>query len=174
MLVLLRWMKFAISCRIYLILKGTAYLGFDHSVFVWAKRRLVKEIAKKVTPGVEILIWTLTQVFWICVGLLEMAYGVAILMGATSTSLWSKTATVCATAFSYCSALGDEIYDCLIINWSELLLRESKAGSTLLYKKRRLQALPFLHDSYMMIWHQLRPNLFSKSYPSLFYVPMEI
>jgi hypothetical protein len=33
-----------------------------------------------------------------------MAYGVAILMGATSTSLWSKTATVCAIAFSYCSA----------------------------------------------------------------------
>jgi homogentisate phytyltransferase/homogentisate geranylgeranyltransferase len=40
------------------------------------------------------------KVFWICVGLLEMAYSVAILMGATSTSLWSKTATVCAVAFS--------------------------------------------------------------------------
>jgi len=34
------------------------------------------------------------KVFWICVGLLEMAYSVAILMGATSTSLWSKTATI--------------------------------------------------------------------------------
>ena len=139
MFLLLHWMKFAISCRIYLILKGTAYLGFDHSVFVWAKRRLVKEIAKKVAPGVEMLIWTLKQVFWICVGLLEMAYSVAILMGATSTSLWSKTATVCATAFSYCSALGDEIYDCLIINWSELLLREQD-GKAPAFSAR------FLHD----------------------------
>nr|CAB3468624.1 unnamed protein product [Digitaria exilis] len=34
------------------------------------------------------------KVFWICVGLLEMAYSVAILMGATSTSLWSKTTTI--------------------------------------------------------------------------------
>ncbi|KAJ1260198.1 hypothetical protein BS78_10G214100 [Paspalum vaginatum] len=34
------------------------------------------------------------KVFWICVGLLEMAYSVAILMGATSSSLWSKTATI--------------------------------------------------------------------------------
>ena len=29
-----------------------------------------------------------------------MAYSIAILMGATSSSLWSKTATVCATGFS--------------------------------------------------------------------------
>ncbi|WVZ79110.1 hypothetical protein U9M48_026728 [Paspalum notatum var. saurae] len=34
------------------------------------------------------------KVFWICVGLLEMAYSVAVLMGATSSSLWSKTATI--------------------------------------------------------------------------------
>ncbi|XP_008659042.1 homogentisate phytyltransferase VTE2-1 isoform X1 [Zea mays] len=34
------------------------------------------------------------KVFWICVGLLEMAYSVAILMGATSSCLWSKTATI--------------------------------------------------------------------------------
>ncbi|CAL5049072.1 unnamed protein product [Urochloa decumbens] len=34
------------------------------------------------------------KVFWICVGLLEMAYTVAIVMGATSTSLWSKAATI--------------------------------------------------------------------------------
>ncbi|TVU08397.1 hypothetical protein EJB05_41801 [Eragrostis curvula] len=34
------------------------------------------------------------KVFWICVGLLEMAYSVALLMGATSSSLWSKIATI--------------------------------------------------------------------------------
>ncbi|KAM0871103.1 hypothetical protein ACQ4PT_039602 [Festuca glaucescens] len=38
------------------------------------------------------------KVFWICVGLLEMAYGVAILMGATSSSLWSKSVTVAGHA----------------------------------------------------------------------------
>uniref|UniRef100_A0A0E0LE84 Homogentisate phytyltransferase n=1 Tax=Oryza punctata TaxID=4537 RepID=A0A0E0LE84_ORYPU len=38
------------------------------------------------------------KVFWICVGLLEMAYCVAILMGATSACLWSKYATVAGHA----------------------------------------------------------------------------
>ncbi|XP_061360431.1 homogentisate phytyltransferase 1, chloroplastic-like [Gastrolobium bilobum] len=33
------------------------------------------------------------RVFWICVSLLEMAYGVALLVGAASPCLWSKTAT---------------------------------------------------------------------------------
>ncbi|KAF7104304.1 hypothetical protein CFC21_105210 [Triticum aestivum] len=35
-----------------------------------------------------------SKVFWTCVGLLEVAYGVAILMGVTSSSLWSKSLTV--------------------------------------------------------------------------------
>ncbi|CAL0325562.1 unnamed protein product [Lupinus luteus] len=34
------------------------------------------------------------KVFWICVSLLEMAYGFALLMGAASPSLWSKIVTV--------------------------------------------------------------------------------
>lgn len=34
------------------------------------------------------------RVFWICVTLLEMAYGVALLVGAASPSLWSKIITV--------------------------------------------------------------------------------
>nr|AIT11912.1 flavone prenyltransferase [Glycyrrhiza uralensis] len=34
------------------------------------------------------------RVFWICVSLLETAYGVALLMGATSSCLWSKIITV--------------------------------------------------------------------------------
>ncbi|CAM0909011.1 unnamed protein product [Alopecurus aequalis] len=38
------------------------------------------------------------KVFWICVGLLEMAYGVAVLMGAMSSSLWSKSVTVAGHA----------------------------------------------------------------------------
>ncbi|KAF0904195.1 hypothetical protein E2562_032570 [Oryza meyeriana var. granulata] len=38
------------------------------------------------------------KVFWICVGLLEMAYCVAILMGATSACLWSRYATVAGHA----------------------------------------------------------------------------
>ncbi|KAE8811363.1 putative homogentisate phytyltransferase 1, chloroplastic [Hordeum vulgare] len=38
------------------------------------------------------------KVFWICVGLLQMAYGVAMLMGAASSCLWSKYATVVSHA----------------------------------------------------------------------------
>ncbi|XP_014492773.1 probable homogentisate phytyltransferase 1, chloroplastic [Vigna radiata var. radiata] len=38
------------------------------------------------------------RVFWICVSLLEMIYGVAILVGATSSRLWSKMIMVLAHA----------------------------------------------------------------------------
>ncbi|KAK8970108.1 hypothetical protein KSP40_PGU020517 [Platanthera guangdongensis] len=38
-------------------------------------------------------------IFWACVYLLEIAYTVAIVIGATSTSLWSKFATVLGHAF---------------------------------------------------------------------------
>ncbi|XP_014492795.1 homogentisate phytyltransferase 1, chloroplastic-like [Vigna radiata var. radiata] len=38
------------------------------------------------------------RVFWICVSLLEMIYGVAILVGATSSNHWSKMITVSAHA----------------------------------------------------------------------------
>ncbi|XLR06740.1 naringenin 8-dimethylallyltransferase 2, chloroplastic isoform X1 [Arachis ipaensis] len=36
------------------------------------------------------------RVFWLCVLLLEMGYGIAIIMGATSSFLWSKIVTVIA------------------------------------------------------------------------------
>ncbi|XP_020972996.1 naringenin 8-dimethylallyltransferase 2, chloroplastic isoform X11 [Arachis ipaensis] len=36
------------------------------------------------------------KVFWLCVLLLEMGYGIAIIMGATSSFLWSKIVTVIA------------------------------------------------------------------------------
>ncbi|KAL2327484.1 hypothetical protein Fmac_020911 [Flemingia macrophylla] len=39
------------------------------------------------------------QVFWICVSLLEMAYGIAILIGATSSCLWSKLITLVHAIF---------------------------------------------------------------------------
>ncbi|KAF3329654.1 homogentisate phytyltransferase [Carex littledalei] len=39
------------------------------------------------------------RVFWICVYLLEIAYTVAMLMGATSSSLWSKLITILGHAF---------------------------------------------------------------------------
>ncbi|XP_029130497.1 homogentisate phytyltransferase 1, chloroplastic [Cajanus cajan] len=34
------------------------------------------------------------RMFWICVSLLEMAYGIAVMAGATSSNLWSKMITV--------------------------------------------------------------------------------
>lgn len=44
------------------------------------------------------------QVFWICIYLLEMAYTVAMVFGATSSCLWSKCITVGQTA-DWCHSL---------------------------------------------------------------------
>lgn len=41
------------------------------------------------------------QVFWICVYLLEMAYSVAVVIGATSSCTWSKIVTVCYQHLGY-------------------------------------------------------------------------
>ncbi|KAG7020912.1 Naringenin 8-dimethylallyltransferase 2, chloroplastic, partial [Cucurbita argyrosperma subsp. argyrosperma] len=37
---------------------------------------------------------TILQVFWGCISLLEVAYGVAVLVGVASSSPWSKLLTV--------------------------------------------------------------------------------
>lgn len=42
------------------------------------------------------------RVFWTCVLLLEMTYGISILVGATSSSIWSKLITVLGHAFLAC------------------------------------------------------------------------
>ncbi|KAK9274853.1 hypothetical protein L1049_022107 [Liquidambar formosana] len=49
------------------------------------------------------------RVFWCCISLLELAYGVAILVGATSSCLWSKFITV--TCFLYVDYIGS--FSCL-------------------------------------------------------------
>ncbi|RZR72087.1 hypothetical protein BHM03_00010261 [Ensete ventricosum] len=71
----LQWLKKCINClmkrgdyKIYLILKEIVSMAFDLSVFGW--------------------------VFWICVYLLEMAYSVAMVIGATSSCIWSKFVTL--------------------------------------------------------------------------------
>nr|BAG12672.1 flavonoid prenyltransferase [Sophora flavescens] len=48
------------------------------------------------------------NVFWICISLLEMAYGVTILAGATSPFLWSKISTVLGHAV-LASAVGYQV-----------------------------------------------------------------
>ncbi|XP_062178728.1 probable homogentisate phytyltransferase 1, chloroplastic isoform X2 [Phragmites australis] len=63
------------------------------------------------------------KVFWICVGLLEMAYSVAILMGATSSSLWSKSATIA----------GHSILAAILWNCSQSVDLTSKAAITSFY-----------------------------------------
>uniref|UniRef100_A0A0E0ACR9 Homogentisate phytyltransferase n=1 Tax=Oryza glumipatula TaxID=40148 RepID=A0A0E0ACR9_9ORYZ len=63
------------------------------------------------------------KVFWICVGLLEMAYCVAILMGATSACLWSKYATV----------VGHAILAAILWNRSRSIDLTSKTAITSFY-----------------------------------------
>ncbi|XP_006657211.3 probable homogentisate phytyltransferase 1, chloroplastic [Oryza brachyantha] len=63
------------------------------------------------------------KVFWICVGLLEMAYCVAILMGATSACLWSRYATV----------LGHAVLAAILWNRSRSLDLTSKTAITSFY-----------------------------------------
>lgn len=46
------------------------------------------------------------QVFWACISLLQMAYTVAILVGATSSYVWSKVITVCLVYISLHQIIG--------------------------------------------------------------------
>lgn len=76
------------------------FLGFNPLVSAWVKRGLVLNSVllniRLQLSFVFILIQLINfwQVFWICISLLEMAYLVAILVGASSSFLWSKYITV--------------------------------------------------------------------------------
>lgn len=63
------------------------------------------------------------RVFWICVSLLEMAYGVALLVGAASPCLWSKIIT----------GLGHAILASILWYQAKSLDLKSKAAITSFY-----------------------------------------
>ncbi|CAM0943124.1 unnamed protein product [Alopecurus aequalis] len=63
------------------------------------------------------------KVFWICVGLLEMAYGVAMLMGASSSCLLSKSGTV----------LGHAVHATILWNCARSVDITSKSAITSFY-----------------------------------------
>ncbi|TKY72727.1 homogentisate phytyltransferase 1 [Spatholobus suberectus] len=72
---------------------ATAFMGFFSVVIALFKD--IPDIEGDKIFGIRSFSVRLGQkrVFWICVSLLEMAYGVALLMGAASSCLWSKTIT---------------------------------------------------------------------------------
>ncbi|XP_030461840.1 homogentisate phytyltransferase 1, chloroplastic [Syzygium oleosum] len=63
------------------------------------------------------------RVFWICISLLEMAYGVAILVGSVSSCLWSKVLTV----------LGHVLLGSLLWSRAKSIDLRSKASITSFY-----------------------------------------
>ncbi|XP_058754745.1 homogentisate phytyltransferase 1, chloroplastic-like [Vicia villosa] len=63
------------------------------------------------------------RVFWICVCLLELAYGVALVVGATSSSLWSKIVT----------GLGHAVLGSLLYYHAKSVDLKSKASITSFY-----------------------------------------
>ena len=65
------------------------------------------------------------QVFWICISLLQMAYAVAILVGASSSFIWSKVVTVICTSASYCELSLFESSNICTYNIVPLLKRKS-------------------------------------------------
>uniref|UniRef100_A0A5B7B449 Putative homogentisate phytyltransferase n=1 Tax=Davidia involucrata TaxID=16924 RepID=A0A5B7B449_DAVIN len=63
------------------------------------------------------------RVFWICISLLQMAYGVAVLVGAASSCLWSKYVTV----------LGHAVLASILWNRAKSIDLKSKAAITSFY-----------------------------------------
>jgi hypothetical protein len=49
-------------------------------------------------PSVPVFCW-MEQVFWLCVWLLQAAYTTAVVVGLTSSTLWTKVAMVISLAF---------------------------------------------------------------------------
>ncbi|KAH7544679.1 hypothetical protein FEM48_Zijuj01G0011400 [Ziziphus jujuba var. spinosa] len=79
------------------------------------------------------------RVFWICISLLEMAYGVAIMVGASSGYFWSKIITVMLTFFSvgiddlHFIVLGHIILASILWNQAKSVDLNSKAAITSYY-----------------------------------------
>lgn len=63
------------------------------------------------------------RVFWICISLLEMAYGVAVLVGAVSSSLWSR----------YITVLGHAVLASILWNRAKSIDLKSKTAITSFY-----------------------------------------
>lgn len=73
-------------------------MAFNPSLFGWVKNGLdlrthqMLHLSKLIVYFIEHSF--VLQVFWICIMLLEVAYGVALLVGASSSFLWSRYITV--------------------------------------------------------------------------------
>jgi hypothetical protein len=93
----LHWML----CRTYLILMEIKYMASAPFQYGWVKVGLVFNINMFLLCKISykfIIIWLCLiyfgQVFWICIALLEIAYGVALSVGVAACCSWSKLISV--------------------------------------------------------------------------------
>ncbi|KAE8678816.1 Homogentisate geranylgeranyltransferase [Hibiscus syriacus] len=80
---------------------ATAFMSFFSVVIALFKD--IPDIEGDKIFGIKSYTVRLSQerVFWTCISLLEMAYGVSVLVGATSSYTWSKVITVCIQDIHY-------------------------------------------------------------------------
>ncbi|KAM0017777.1 putative homogentisate phytyltransferase [Helianthus debilis subsp. tardiflorus] len=89
---LLRWKRFPYTAVLYMINSRALAMPFGYYIHVQDipdikgdEMHGIKSLASQIGPE---------RMFWSCIWLLGMAYGVSIFVGATSSSTWSRYATV--------------------------------------------------------------------------------
>ncbi|PIN04123.1 homogentisate phytyltransferase [Handroanthus impetiginosus] len=105
------------------VIFATAFMSFFSVVIALFKD--IPDIVGDKIYGIQSFTVRLGQekVFWICISLLEMAYGVALLVGATSSCIWSKWATV----------VGHTLLGSLLWNRAKSIDLQSKTAITSFY-----------------------------------------
>ncbi|RYR79913.1 hypothetical protein Ahy_A01g004704 [Arachis hypogaea] len=98
MLPFLRWKK----STILTLLSGVPTILTAYNLAPYLHMKDIPDIEGDKKEGLQTLSIRLgpKRVFWLCISLLEMTYGIAIIMGLTSPFLWSKIFTVMAHAIN--------------------------------------------------------------------------
>ncbi|KAK6127072.1 hypothetical protein DH2020_039184 [Rehmannia glutinosa] len=105
------------------VIFATAFMSFFSVVIALFKD--IPDIVGDKIYGIQSFTVRLGQerVFWICISLLEMAYAVALFVGSTSSSIWSKWITV----------VGHTLLGLLLWNRAKSIDLKSKASITSFY-----------------------------------------
>ncbi|KAL0453422.1 UNVERIFIED_CONTAM: Homogentisate phytyltransferase 1, chloroplastic, partial [Sesamum latifolium] len=105
------------------VIFATAFMSFFSVVIALFKD--IPDIAGDKIFGIQSFTVRLGQerVFWICISLLEMAYGIALLVGATTSCIWSKWITV----------IGHTLLGLLLWNRAKSVDLKSKTALTSFY-----------------------------------------
>lgn len=105
------------------VIFATAFMSFFSVVIALFKD--IPDIVGDKIFGIQSFTVRLGQekVFWICISLLEIAYAVAVLVGANSSSIWSKWTTI----------IGHALLGALLWNRAKSIDLKSKAAITSFY-----------------------------------------